>query len=520
MQTKITHGSLFSGIGGFDYAGELCGIKTLWVCEIKPAPVAILRRHFPDATQLGNILEVHGGEIAPVDVLTFGSPCQGMSVAGTRCGLDSDQSESVLFYEAVRIIYEMREATNGEYPKIIIWENVPGAYSSNKGLDFRAVLETLTKSTVPMPKSGRWATSGMVRGGAVDIAWRTPDAQYWGVPQRRKRIKLIGDFTGGCAAKLLFECDRLSGYFAQSREQRQGTATDTEDGTGTASGAFSGENHANDSRVKIREDGTVQTLTQRMGAGGGNVPLVMQPVGVDAYNFTTTGHQNQNGEFTLGEVANTLNTNGNASGRNAPIVMTDTPANHAYSIQGNMIGRADKNGPQGNGVNEDVSFTLTATDKHAVAYALDRAAYNQGRNAQYGISIQDDGISQTMVAAGPGAVCAPPRYIVRRLTPIECERLQGFPSGWTEWGVVDWQDSMARKKKTIENGKLIRDGDIAYIKIADTARYEGLGNAVDIPTTLAIMATVNEYLYGYYGKEQSDEQSNVLESEDSIQPAM
>ena len=625
---KITHGSLFSGIGGFDYAGELCGIKTLWVCEIEPAPVAILKRHFPGAVQLGNIMEVHGGEIAPVDVLTFGSPCQGMSVAGTRCGLDSDQSESVLFYEAVRIIYEMREATNGEYPKIIIWENVPGAYSSNKGMDFRAVLETLTKSTIPMPQSGRWATSGMVRGGAVDIAWRTPDAQYWGVPQRRKRIKLIGDFTGGCAARLLFECDRLSGYFAKSREQRQGTATDTEDGAGTADrNIYSIENHANDSRVGIREDGTVQTLTQRMGTGGGNVPMVMQPVGVDAYNLTTTGNvfatltansgssPTHSGPSVMQPVivlndqgGSVMNVSENITGTlraqthgNEPIVVApekepviafnalqdpvslenktpcitqgnnkagqaniaiaysfDSLASNsmkssnpnsgcrevtvartidtarpdpsknqggiaivepAYCLQGNMIGRAEKNGPQGNGVNEDVSFTLNATDKHAVAYSLDRAAYNQGRNAQYGISIQDDGTTQTMVAKGPGVVCAPPRYIVRRLTPMECERLQGFPDGWTEWGSIDWAEDMSKKyKKDFEKGKMRRgmnDNEMLK-KMSDSARYKGLGNAVDIPTTLAIMATVNEYLCDYYGKEQSDEQSDILESETSI----
>lgn len=543
--TGITHGSLFSGIGGFDYAGELCGIKTLWVCEIEPAPVAILKRHFPDAVQLGNIMEVHGGEIAPVDVLTFGSPCQGMSVTGTRCGLDSDQSESVLFYEAVRIIYEMREATNGEYPKIIIWENVPGAYSSNKGLDFRAVLETLTKSTVPMPKSGRWASAGMVRGGAVDIAWRTPDAQYWGVPQRRKRIKLIGDFTGGCATRLLFECDRLSGYFAKSREQRQGTATDTEDGTGTADrNIYSIENHANDSRVGIREDGTVQTLTQRMGTGGGNVPMVLETQNAqpeDKCECMTSWDCQSKRIFNPEGVYPTLQAMSSGGANNTAVIVLNDQGGSVMNVSENITGtlRAQTHGHepivvvqdkepviafnalQGNGVNEDVSFTLNATDKHAVAYSLDRAAYNQGRNAQYGISIQDDGTTQTMVAKGPGVVCAPPRYIVRRLTPMECERLQGFPDGWTEWGSIEWAEDMSKKyKKDFEKGKMRRGmNDTEMLKkMSDSARYKGLGNAVDIPTTLAIMATVNEYLCGYYGKEQSDEQSNILESEASIQP--
>ena len=199
----MTMGSLFAGIGGFEYAGQQLNIDCLWNSEIDPACAARLKHHWPHTKQLGDITKIDGTKIPPVDIITFGSPCQDMSVAGKRVGLDGERS--VLFREAVRIIYEMREATNGEYPKYIVWENVPGAFSSNKGLDFRAVLEEITKTEIPMPATGRWAATGMVRGGAVSVAWRQYDAKHWGVPQRRKRIYLVGDFTGGCAGEILFK---------------------------------------------------------------------------------------------------------------------------------------------------------------------------------------------------------------------------------------------------------------------------------------------------------------------------
>ena len=158
-----TMGSLFSGIGGFELPAQWHGAKVLWQSEIEPWAVHLLQKRFPDAKQLGDITNISGSEIPPVDFITFGSPCQDMSVAGRRAGLDGDRSG--LFRQAIRIIKEMREATNGEYPKFAIWENVPGAFTSNKGLDFKAVLEEIAETDIPMPASGRWANAGMVRGG-------------------------------------------------------------------------------------------------------------------------------------------------------------------------------------------------------------------------------------------------------------------------------------------------------------------------------------------------------------------
>jgi hypothetical protein len=160
-QIQLTLGSLFDGIAGFPLAAAGLGIKMVWTSEIEPNCIEIAAKHFPEAEQLGDITKLNGADITPVDIISFGSPCQNLSTAGNQKGLDGEKSQ--LFFEAVRIVYEMRGATNGKYPKYIIWENVAGAFSSNKGQDFRRVLEEITKTYIPMPNSRRWAAAGMVR---------------------------------------------------------------------------------------------------------------------------------------------------------------------------------------------------------------------------------------------------------------------------------------------------------------------------------------------------------------------
>ena len=232
-------GSLFDGSGGFPLAGSLCGIIPVWASEIEPYPIAITRSRFPGMRHLGDIRKINGAEIEPVDIITFGSPCQDLSVAGKRAGLKHEDNgyeettRSGLFMEAVRIIKEMREATNGEYPRFALWENVPGAFSSNKGEDFRTVLDALIRiqepgaSVPPVPKGG-WAYADSYCGDGWSLAYRTLDAQYWGVPQRRRRIYLVADFRGKCAGEILFKRQGLRGYFAESRTPREGIAADTE----------------------------------------------------------------------------------------------------------------------------------------------------------------------------------------------------------------------------------------------------------------------------------------------------
>ena len=233
-QTKpgVKLGSLFDGIGGFPYAGSFFGVKPLWASEIMPQAISVTQRHLPGMEHVGDITQLDGAKLAPVDIITFGSPCQGLSMAGRRLGLADERSG--LFAEAIRIIYEMREATNGKYPRYAVWENVPGALSSNAGFDYQAVLEAFTKTEVPIPRSGKWANAGMVRSDGIDLAWCVYNAQYFGVPQRRRRIFLVCDFGGRSAGEVLFVAKSLSGYFAARGAAGQETAADA---AGRADGA-------------------------------------------------------------------------------------------------------------------------------------------------------------------------------------------------------------------------------------------------------------------------------------------
>lgn len=235
----ITLGSLFDGSGGFPLAGSLCGIVPIWASEIEPYPIAVTKSRFPNMKHLGDISKINGTVIEPVDIITFGSPCQDLSVAGKRAGLkhegngDEETTRSGLFMEAVRIIKEMRGATNGKYPRFALWENVPGAFSSNKGEDFRIVLEELikiseAKATVPPAPKGGWPYADAYVGDGWSLAYRTFDAQYWGVPQRRRRIYLVTDFVGGCAARILFEREGLRGYFEKGESPWKRIAADAE----------------------------------------------------------------------------------------------------------------------------------------------------------------------------------------------------------------------------------------------------------------------------------------------------
>jgi DNA (cytosine-5)-methyltransferase 1 len=234
----MTLGSLFDGIGGFPLAGVMCGIAPVWASEIEPFPVKVTAARFPDMKQLGDVTKINGAEIEPVDIITFGSPCQDLSVAGKQKGIH-DGERSNLFFEAIRIIKEMRDATaraNVDVrPKYAVWENVPGAFSSNGGEDFRAVLEafaSVCEDGLSIPRPKKWNHAGCVAGHGWSVAWRVYDAQYWGVPQRRKRIYLIADFASERAGEILFEREGLRGDSAESGAAGQGTAADAEGGVG------------------------------------------------------------------------------------------------------------------------------------------------------------------------------------------------------------------------------------------------------------------------------------------------
>lgn len=285
--------------------------------------------------------------------------CQNLSVAGNREGLAG--SESQLFHEFIRIVREMREATNNEYPRYILWENVPGAYSSNGGQDFRAVLQEILQSQIPMPKSGRWATAGMVRGAGYSLAWRTLDAQYFGVPQRRKRIFLVADFRGQSAPEILFECESGAGHFEESRDAWKEVAACTGDGV------------------------EVTSWCPKMWCSGGRISNPLLASGAEAFGV---GGENKT-----------------AHSLRASPSKADKPCSTTYVLQGSMIGGDDKNGPQGDGINEDISFTLNTTDRHAVAYAICSASSNSMKSNNPHSGIYKALTSRTLDGNGGNPTC-------------------------------------------------------------------------------------------------------------------
>ena len=432
MSKKLTLGSLFDGSAGFPLGGLISGITPLWASEIEPFPVRVTTKRMPWMKHLGDITSLKGSELTPVDIITFGSPCQDMSVAGKRDGLGG--SRSSLFYEAIRIIKEMREATNGKYPRFIVWENVPGAFSSNKGEDFRAVLEEICKvkdAEVSVPKPEKWENAGELVGDDYSVAWRQFDAQFWGVPQRRKRIYLVADFAGGSAGKILFKSESVFGYSAKSCYTWEGTTGDSSESIGeTGIDGLMFENHSQDTRY-VGPLKVAQTVSSTYGTGGNNQPFVVEtPKTLKIRSGCEGGGK---GALIQENLSATLGCNNDQTlfqpkaygicAKDSNSMKSDNPYSGFYeadtsrcldanggnpscnqgglavvALQGSMIGRKDENGPQGDGISEDVSFTLNTVDKHAVVYAIDREAFNCGQNFARVPGITDDGINSTLNA--------------------------------------------------------------------------------------------------------------------------
>ena len=555
---NLTLGSLFDGSGGFPLAGLLAGIVPVWSSEIEPFAIRVTEKRLPQVQHFGNISGLHGAKLPPVDIITFGSPCQDMSIAGKRTGLNG--SRSSLFHEAIRIIREMRCASNGKYPRYIVWENVPGAFSSNGGEDFRCVLEAICSvkdSSISIPRpAGKWTKAGEVLAESYSLAWRVLDAQYWGVPQRRKRIFLVADFDGRRAGKILFESEGLSGYSAESLRAWQRTAGSAADGFGTAGLCLCDqggeridilkertatlraeahhppcvlENHPADSRLQISENGKVQTLTSRCGTGGGNVPLLMdtpktlkircgkagggkgsliqenksatlscnndqtvfQPkaYGISSFSSNAMLSGNPHSGIYEADTARTLDTSDQSPAKNqGGIAVLES-----YALQGSMIGRSDQNGPQGGGVNKEVAFTLNATDHHAV-YAASTGNFSSAFRETTPTLLARDHKDPSIVSSG---------YAVRRLTPQECARLQGFPDQWcsdlasenpTEEEIDRWAaifeeyrkvakpDSRSKSRKMVQ--KWLQD------PYRDAAEYRLWGNGICLNVAVFVLAGI------------------------------
>jgi DNA (cytosine-5)-methyltransferase 1 len=569
LMVNLTLGSLFDGSGGFPLGGLISGITPVWASEIEPFPIRVTTKRLPFIKHYGDISYMDGSKIEPVDIITFGSPCQDLSIAGKRDGLDGKRSS--LFYEAIRIIKEMRCATDGKKPRYIVWENVPGAFSSNKGEDFRCVLEGICHikdETLSVPKIDKWKQAGTIVGDHFSLAWRVLDAQYWGVPQRRKRIFLVADFAGGGAGEILFKSEGLSGYSKESIRSWQGATSYIADSTGEAGTICLNDQGGN--RMDVTEDITctlraksnhppcvmdtavfdnhgkdtrftgpidvAPTISATYGTGGNNQPFVVENSKTYDVRFTSEGTVNARSNVYESDTARTIDTSGNAPDSNqGGIAVVES-----YGLQGSMIGRADKNGPQGDGVNEELSFTLNTVDKHAVVYAIDRESFNCGQNYARNLGITEDGINSTLKAQGPSAVATPTYssskasfftdakeelantlvatdykdpplindndgidYTVRRLTPTECARLQGFPDWWcSDLGIETpttddlriWYDIFETFRKA--TGAYTKPKTLKQIKKwlrnphSDSAEYKMWGNGVALPNVCFVLSGI------------------------------
>lgn len=602
QKNNLTLGSLFDGSGGFPLGGLISGITPLWASEVEPFPIRVTTKRLPQMEHLGDISKINGGDIEPVDIISFGSPCQDMSVAGKRNGLDG--SRSSLFYEAIRIVKEMRCKTDGKYPRFIVWENVPGTFSSNKGQDFKAVLTEICKikdSEVSVPKPSKWENAGRIMGNGYSVAWRLLDAQYWGVPQRRQRIYLVADFDGGCAGKILFESEGVSGYTPQGFKSWQGTANCTEEGFGeTSHPSLMFENHSQDSRYTGPLD-VSQTILSTFGMGGNNQPFVVQTPKTMKIRCGCEG--GGKGALVQDDLSATLGTNNDQTlfqpiafgvcSKNSNSMKSDNPKSGFYEAdtsrtldanggnptcnQGGIAvieGNGTRPSHKGDGYKEsDVMYTLNATEQHAVAFAdvhatlsandgpkgpssqmmgnpeenfvaepsfgIGRPAMNQGYNAKFSFQIEEE-VEPTLVAAGASGVAHPvyctskssfhtsaeenlagtlvasdykdppivnePQYIVRRLTPTECARLQGFPDWWcsdlgtkipSEEELDFWEDVFETHRKIL--GKSTKPKTRKQIfkwlqdPHSDSAEYKMWGNGVALPNVCFVLSGIVYY---------------------------
>lgn len=432
---------------------------------------------------LGDITLIRGDEIEPADCIIGGSPCQDLSIAGKRAGLSG--ARSGLFMEQIRIVKEMRRKYGK--PRYMVWENVPGAFSSNQGEDFRVVLEEIARivdesAVIPRPPKDRWAYAGCIMGDGYSVAWRTHDAQFWGVPQRRRRIALVADFGGESAPEILFERGGVSGDSEAHGETREGAAGTAPDCVGiTNRGSVAG----------------VASETLRSGSHGA-LPMVVRMYALDAVSSNSMRSANPHSGFHEEGVAKTLQARGVDPTCNQGGNVIVQPV---ICLQGNGIDRADTAGCNGRGWRENVSYTLNTIDRPAVCYDMTHASdlirdcgevspTLQGRMGTGGnqipLTFANQGFGGMAESDVASTQCSNQCKlsslnlsvqdgVVRRLTPLECERLQGFPDGWTDIG--DWIDTKGKKHKS-----------------ADAPRYKALGNSIAIPFWLWMLRRMVEYL--------------------------
>ena len=460
--------SLFDGSGGFPLAGFLHGIKPVYAAEVEPYPIAVSSSHFPRMKHLGSVTEINGAELDPVDIVTFGSPCQDLSVAGAQKGIH-DGARSNLFFQAVRIIKELREndaatgrANEHVLPRFAVWENVPGAYSSNNGHDFQAVLQALAEIAdpevcIPMPEKGKWAKAGCIVGDGWSIAWRTLDAQFWGVPQRRKRIYLVADFGSERAGEILFEREGVSGHFEPSAAKGQGTAEDSQGSVGGSDNVQCLNPWDLQSHRQHTIDGAFATLQSHQGGRFEGIVYPAAFMGGQGADAGSIGYSET--------VSPTLKATNSGSNQVPDVIM-----------QRCTVGLIDSIGGQAEccWIGEKAS-TLKATHYKSPL----TVAYTSTKPQR--------------------------KWIVRRLMPMECARLQGFPD---DWGHPDKKDDFTeeeyqfwlevRNTHATINGKAVKqytkDQMLKwYNKLhTESAEYKMWGNGIALPCAAYVMGRIAE----------------------------
>ena len=603
MTPPLTLGSLFDGIGGFPLAGVRQGFTPAWASEIEPFPIEVTKIRFPEMLHMGDITKLKGAALTPVDVVCGGSPCQDLSVAGKRAGLQGERSG--LFMEQVRVIKELRahdartKRTDDPArlrPRYMVWENVPGAFSSADGEDFRAVLEEICRIadstvSVPRPPGGIWKSAGAILGDQFSLAWRVYDAQYWSVPQRRKRIYLVADFGGRTAPQILFKQDSLLGDTAPGEEARQGASPCAEAGAGAPGGspvrigedseliafacnqrdevrnlhdvsgaiqaqpgmkqqtfiaaAFSAGQGAKAGGIGYQEECTPTLKASESGSNMVPSVLCLNDQGGSRMdvteNITATLRAQMDGHppLVMGdrpelfenhgidsrytgphEVAPTMSARYGTGGNNVPLISQNAaffedeaavpPHGETYCIAGNIIDRQDHNGGNGMGFQPDISYTLNTADRHCV-YSQQRSdeyVHNDVVSTQSARQYKDStdlvcevdvagldcrngtengDLSGTLQSKADGGYSLnnvhPVRIgkLIRRLTPLECERLQGFPDHWTD-----------------------------IPGASDSARYKALGNSVAIPCVEHVLRGIAYFLRRFYEELEESECTSTL----------
>ena len=537
-KTQLTLGSLFSGSGGFELAGVLAGMKPVWNSDIEPFAIRVTTKRLPDTKHYGDVSTLNGAELEPVDVITFGSPCQDMSIAGRRAGLDGERSG--LFHQAVRIIREMREATNGEKPRFIVWENVPGAFTSNGGNDFKAVLEAVIgiaqedAPEVPAPEQGRWPAADIYVGDGWSVAYRVLDAQYWGVPQRRKRIFLVADFAGGRAPEILFDSDGVSGYSPEGFRAWQRAANGAETGAGAAGEGRYVINPQGSSGITITEDVTATLVAQ----DHGHHPAVLDEP-VQAAGFLTESGESARSIGYQEECSPTLRAgmvpgllfeaHGRDARYNGPLDVAPTMSRYQGTGSGNvpLVAHEDVT-VQPFSIGSYHSKGMLSDNPHAGIYEAETARTLDGSGGspvpnQGGIAVVetyamttgsymqvDREVSPPLMARDykdPNVVSEiehpPASYRVRRLTPTECARLQGFADRWcadlgteepTQEDIAFWAGVFETWRKATNSEGLPKTEKqiIRWLRdpYTDGAEYRLWGNGVALPCVYFIMSGI------------------------------